>query len=234
MIPKIIKALIIGTLFTACLSNNSEPAVQETRPIVVLGSSTAAGTGASDYAHSWVGLLEKHLKGLQPSTRIINLAKGGLTTFHILQTGSTRTLSWVAPDTQSNITKALSMNPLGIIINMPSNDTYSGISLGDQLLNYHILDSISKAAGVRLWICTPQPRSNLSASGKSVQVQLKDSLTRLYGTRVIDFWTDLATPDGFIAHDFDAGDSVHLNNAGHALLYNRVLQAHVLDSISAL
>ena len=73
--------------------------------IAILGSSTAAGVGASTYDSAFAGRYAKYLGGLKPSWKLVNLAVGGYTTYHIMPTGWKRPAGRPAPDTARNITK---------------------------------------------------------------------------------------------------------------------------------
>lgn len=55
--------------------------------IVVLGSSTAAGTGTTNPDSAWVNRFRNYFVAQDSSFRVINLAVGGYTTYHIMPTG---------------------------------------------------------------------------------------------------------------------------------------------------
>ena len=97
--------------------------------IVVLGSSTAFGTGAVPIDSSFVNKYKNYVLGKNPLHTIINLATLSLTTYHVLcPTGYVPPPNRPFPvDTNRNITKALSHHPDAIIINLPSNDIALGI-----------------------------------------------------------------------------------------------------------
>ena len=192
--------------------------------IVVLGSSTAAGTGPTTRDSAWVWLYEDFIFQSDTRFNVTNLARGGFTTYNILPNGSTipDNLSFVV-DTARNISKALSLNPNAIIINLPSNDASSSIPVSDQLLNYrNILEKV-EALEIPYWICTPQPRNGFSMNQQIIQNEMLDSTKTIYAENFIDFWSDLATEDDQINTLYDSGDGVHLNNAGHKILLDRVL-----------
>jgi hypothetical protein len=56
---------------------------------------------------------------------------------------------------------------------------------------------------------------------------MRDSTLARFGARAIDFWTGLAQQDGSIDPAFDSGDGVHLNDAGHEILFRRAVDAGV-------
>lgn len=205
------------------ISNNND-----TYTIVVLGSSTAAGAGASTSDSTWVNRYRKEVTQRNTSIAVSNLAVGGYTTYHILPTGtSIPTGINITPDTQHNITKALTFDPYAIIINMPSNDAAYNYTVSQQMSNYKIISDIASSSGVQTWVCTPQPRNFGSTSQIQLQFDAVDSVQAVYGDYSIDFWSDLADENGFIFSKYNSGDGVHLNNAGHRLLFERVMAKEI-------
>ena len=200
--------------------------------VVVLGSSTAAGTGPSHADSAWVGRYRRHLQAIDPQHEVVNLAVGGYTTYHLLPTGTASASGRPAPDPERNITQALSLGPDALIINLPSNDAAKGFDVQEQLANYAAMLARAEAAGVPVWIATTQPR-NLDAEGRRAQEVMRDSTHARFGDRAIDFWTGLAEDDATIKPAYDSGDGVHLGDAAHALLFRRVAEADVLGAILA-
>lgn len=188
--------------------------------IVVVGSSTAAGAGASASDSAWVNRLRNKI--YQKDTRywVTNLAKGGYTSFHLLPTGTPVSGS-IQPDTNRNISKALSLNPASVIINLPSNDAAYGFDVPTQLSNFDIISAKADSQAVHLWVCTTQPRNFSSNTAQQIQKDMRDSIFAIYGSYAIDFWYGIADSNGHILPDFDS-DGVHLNDKGHRLLYERV------------
>ena len=199
--------------------------------IVVLGSSTAEGiAGTSSIDSSWVGRYRNYLAD-DTRYRLVNLARGGFTTYNILPTGTdipagvNQTI-----DTDRNVTAALGYDPFAIIINMPSNDAASGYPAEDQLENFATTVMAATDEGVKVYVATTQPRNFADTSLVAVQTEVRDSIYRRYGDRAIDFWTGIADSIGFIADSLNSGDGVHLNDAGQRILYQRVI-ALGLDTI---
>lgn len=189
--------------------------------IVVLGSSTAEGTGPADKRHAWVNRYRDFLKAENANHRVDNLAKGGYTTYHILPTGQTTPANRPQPDAQRNITRALALEPDAIIINLPSNDAASGYSVAEQLANYDSVLAVANRHHTPVWITTTQPR-NLSEAGRKNLMAMRDSTLARYGQYAIDFWNELAQDNGMIKPQYDSGDGVHLNDAAHEILFQRV------------
>lgn len=189
--------------------------------IVVIGSSTAAGAGASPLDSAWVNRYRYSLQQLNPANQVINLALGGYNTYRLMPDGFTPPSNRPAPDTLRNITKALSLQPDAIIVNLPSNDAAAGFSLEEQLANFDTIVHRARQAQVPIWVCTTQPR-NFSTDKVLIQLQARDSILARYGNQTINFWDSLATPEGLLSSIYNAGDGIHVNNAGHQLLFTRV------------
>jgi len=157
---------------------------------------------------------------------VLNLALGGYATYNILPTGTpiptgvNRTI-----DTQRNITKALELMPGGIIINMPSNDAASGYPVEDQLNNYNLISTDATDQNVPLWVTTPQPRNfGSNTTNQNIQIQMVTETNNLFGEFAVDFWTDLGLENNNgILPQYDAGDGIHMNDAGHQILYDRII-----------
>lgn len=200
--------------------------------IVVLGSSTAEGIGPDSPDSAWVSRYRRHLQAMNPQHEVINLAKGGYTTYHLLPTGTQPPGGRPQPDPEWNITHALALVPDAIIINLPSNDAARGYAVEEQLANYDVMLEAAEAKGVPVWIATTQPR-NLDGAGRRAQVAMRDSTFARFAPRAIDFWTGLAEDDATIKPAYDSGDGVHLNNRAHALLFQRVAEAGVPKEAAA-
>lgn len=200
--------------------------------IVVLGSSTAAGTGTSVLDSSWVNRFRTELCQNDTRFSVTNLAKGGYTTYHILPDGNPLADGvGINIDTMRNITKALSLAPKGIIINLPSNDASRGFSAHDQMENYRTIVDEAAQYGVKVWITTTQPRNFSNQSQIQIQMDTRDSILATYGYYSIDFWTGIADENGYILSFYDSGDGVHLNDQGHYELFRRVMGKNIVDSL---
>ncbi len=195
--------------------------------IAVLGSSTAAGTGPSSPDSAWVNRYRKALQQINPENEVINLAVGGYVTYQIMPSNFIPSVSGrPLPDSAHNITKALSYSPDAIIINLPSNDRFYPPS--EQLNNFDSLFRHGFNNGVPVWICTTQPIGETNWA--DYQIAVKDSIIQKFGDYAIDFWTTLADENG-VVNPIYAADDVHLNDAGHAILIQRVLTADIPDRI---
>lgn len=192
---------------------------------VVLGSSTAAGVGPSVPDSAWVNRLEAALQEVDVNYEVINLAVSGYTTYQILPDGFE-----IPPgvnetvDEERNITAALAYEPLGIFINLPSNDANKYYTVEQQLANFDTVINLALAQGVSVWITTPQPRNFSDPAQIQLQLDMLDTIPQVYSEAVIDFWTGVADEDGWILIQYDSGDGIHLTDAAHAILFERVWQ----------
>lgn len=196
--------------------------------IAILGSSTAAGAGPSTSDSTWVNRYRKALYQKDTRFEIHNLAVGGFTTYHVLPTGTPiPTGVGISINENQNITKALSFDPYAILINMPSNDSANNFPVADQLNNFDLLFNTGTDAGVWTYVCTTQPRNFGNPAQVDMQREVRDSIFAKYGPFAIDFWSGFADDDGFILPDFNSGDGVHMNDAAHRLLFERVSEKQI-------
>lgn len=184
--------------------------------VVVLGSSTAQGTGASEPAKSWVGLLDVWLSNVTARHEVINLAKGGLTTYDYRPDGVSP-----LPDANRNITRALELNPDLVIMNLPSNNAAAGISVSKTIAHYQLIKGRADAKGVPFLLTTTQPRN---FTDLSLRVRLQDETIAIrseFGAAVIDVYDELTDFNNSLGLKaiYDSGDGVHLNDAGHGYVF---------------
>ena len=226
--------LVSISLLSACAAGQFDETVPDAprreglppQTVVVLGSSTAAGTGASAPDSSWVGRFRENFLALRPGSRVVNLARGGYTTFHLLPAGPTPDApEGIAPDTARNVAAAAALRPDVVVVNLPSNDAAAGIPAATELRNLRAIDSAARAAGAEVYVATTQPRNFADPERRARQAATRDSLAAYYGARALDFWTDVATDEYRIGPRLDSGDGIHLNDRGHRLLYRRVWAA---------
>lgn len=200
--------------------------------VVVLGSSTAAGAGPQRRDSAWAFRLKKKMKRKNPRNRVINLAKGGYTSFHILPNGEVpyNRLDWLKPDSLRNVSRALEFSPDVILLNLPSNDNTLRVPISKQISNLKKIVAWAESGGAQVWITTTQP-INRSAKLCQKQKNVCDSIQEIFGGNTLDFWKSLASSEGRIQEEFSAGDGLHINSKGHEVLFNLVKKRVPLDSI---
>ncbi|MDR1682315.1 MAG: SGNH/GDSL hydrolase family protein [Candidatus Symbiothrix sp.] len=215
-----LKLAIIALLMAICNTT-----LQAGATIVVLGSSTAAeGSG-------WVTKYRNYLQAEDPSHQIVNLAKGGYNTYKampddfVLPEGRENH----TPDTDRNITKALTYNPDVIILSFPSNDYSAGISTAEQISNYHTILDIAEQHNIKVFIATPQP-TNFNANWISGLMRYMDDLKAEFEDDgiILDFWTTLANENNNLKEGYYKEDGQHLTDAGQTALFEVVRDANLL------
>ncbi|KAA2245195.1 SGNH/GDSL hydrolase family protein [Chitinophaga agrisoli] len=197
------------------------PRVKSSHRIVVLGSSTAEGVGPKSPDSTWVNLFRKYVQSTDPRAEVINLAVGGYNTYKILPDNADAPFNRPVPDTGHNLSKALSLEPDIIIINMPSNDIVAGYSTREFLENLEYLVDRIHEKHIVCYITTTQPRNTDEGKRKKLQ-HLRTVIERQYRARSIDCWEGLSAPDGSILPKYNSGDGIHLNGLGHRLMFERV------------
>lgn len=206
--------------------------------IAVLGSSTAAGFGASVTDSSWVGKLQLNFRKNTSDgvdTVIDNRAVGGYVTYKSLPTGSS-TPNRPDPDPNANITYVLNTVPRAdiVIINYPTNDIVSDYTPKEMMDNLRLMFQQFNANGITCYITTSQPRNTASDAQRILLRQIVDSVQLNFGNYAINFWDDIANTDGTIKPEVSASDGTHVNNLGHRLLFQRVAAKDIFGVGSAL
>ena len=119
----IILLVLLGFSISSQAQNTPNPCLTiNDYTIVVIGSSTAAGAGANPSSMAWVNRYRDFLDSINPGNDVINLALGGYNTYRLMPSNFVPPINRPVPDTARNITKAISLNPDAIIVNLPSND----------------------------------------------------------------------------------------------------------------
>lgn len=199
--------------------------------IVVLGSSTSAGTGPKDPKNAWVPRYQAYLAKEFPQFKLVNLAVGGYTTFEIQPTDYKPPPNRKNPVKDHNITAALALKPDAIIVNMPSNDQANNFPVSEQMANYERVAALASAQHVSLWVSTSQPRNFDNTAQLDSLKQARDQITQRFSPRVLDFWNPFAQADGRVKPEYGAGDGIHLNDAAHAILAQKVIDARVPEAV---
>ena len=195
--------------------------------IVVIGSSTAQGAGASVPDSAWVNRFRKYVQAINPENEVVNLAVGGYNTYRLMPHEFIPPNGRPTTDSIRNITAAIAQNPNAIILNLPSNDASSGFSVTEQLSNFDSIARVAATAEIPIWIATTQPKNFNNSNLVNVQTEVRDSILSWFDVRAIDFWNGLANSGGELDANFDSGDGTHLNDAGHRLLFERVVAKNI-------
>jgi lysophospholipase L1-like esterase len=181
--------------------------------IVILGSSTAFGTGASPIeTNSWANRFAAWLNTNTSGANVVNLALGGFDTEDVLPGG----------DPERNITKALALSPDLIIVNLPSNDVANGIPMEITLQNLMTLRDLAATQGVKMFITTTQPRNFATLQEREILRQTANEIRSTFGNYVIDIYDELTNLTDITIKSAYNADGIHVNNAGHEYIFNAV------------
>ncbi|MEE9349154.1 MAG: sialate O-acetylesterase [Flavobacteriaceae bacterium] len=208
------------------ISGNKKDAIK----IVVIGSSTAAGTGPTDSKNAWVNRYRRKVVEKNGYNEVINLAVGGYTTYQLVPSDAVIPNGRPKSEPEHNVTKAISFKPDAVLINLPSNDANLEFSIKEQLDNYTKMTNALDKAGIKYWISTTQGR-NFSKEKRKAQQIMKDSTDTRYGRNTLDFWKGFANWNGTIKEKYDSGDGVHMNDLAHKYLFEEVWDKDVLGTI---
>jgi hypothetical protein len=219
-------------LFMGVLCSLS-PLFAQPKKLVVMGSSTAFGTGAQPIDSSWVRRVNYYYKyqlGLVDT--VYNIALGGYDPYNGLPSWYTPAPFYSLPDPQRNITKANSLSPDVIIVSFVSNNFQVGGLPTDSIMKalQIIKDSANKEGRV-CFISSTQPRTQFDAASRERLRILKDSILNRFGFYAINLFDSLVNPvDNTIVPQYASPfDQIHLNNAGHFMVYKQVLAKNIFN-----
>lgn len=218
-------------LYLAVLLLLNLTSFSQLKTIAVIGSSTAEGAGAQPVDSSWVRRLSYHFKNeLGRVDTIYNRALGGTNNYQGMPSSYVPPPGRDNPLDGRNVTWALSVNPDIVIVSYVSNNL-DGYSIAETMFTLQVLMDSVHAAGKHCFITTTQPRTNFSEAGRERLRVLKDSILNRFGEYAINFFDPIVNPiDNTIASEYKfAFDDVHLNNAGHRVLFEQVVAKNILD-----
>jgi acyl-CoA thioesterase I len=189
---------------------------------VVLGSSTAAGAGASKPQLSWVELLRADT--VAKDAQLHNIARGGYSSYQALSSRCTVDPLRKQPDPNHNIDRALTLAADMVLLNFSSNDAALGYTAVETAANILLLRQQLADKNVALLVLSAQPR-NMAPDKQQQLLELNRLLQPVLQGCYVDVYAALTAPGGGLAPTYDFGDGVHLNDAGHQLVFTAVKAA---------
>lgn len=201
-----------------------------TATIVVLGSSTAAGKGASSKAKSWVELMKAKLKKDNKTVYVVNMGESGFTTYHVMPNGN-GVKNRPQPVLTKNISKALAYKPFLVIINLPTNDIEKGYTDEEILGNYAKLRAKLVSANVNYIVTGTQPRNFSDKAKRNRLLQLNEKMVAMDPAHVVDVLKKLSQQDYKIKTAYAFNDGIHPNDKGHAVLNGYVFNAPLFKQL---
>jgi lysophospholipase L1-like esterase len=187
-------------------------ATAATEKLVVIGSSTAAGNGASAPNASWVGLLKPWLLNRR-GWKVENFAIAGTLT---------SSAACLAPG--SATTRAISSGATHLIFSFPSNDATAGVAPAVTLEHWRDILQCAADKSVKVAVMSTIPRAGLTIEQVNSIAQVDKELRETLGPCFIDVKNQLLDTDGASPKaSLSAGDGVHFNDRGHLVIFNQVL-----------
>jgi len=190
--------------------------------LVVIGSSTAAGEGASSSSRGWVSLLASALDDAAlVDVTTTNLARGGYTTTE-LASGS---------GADGSIDDAIEREPNLILVSLAgSNDLSAGTSESTFLSRLTALRDTANQAGIPVFFLSTAPK-DLSDSEKQALKDWAEAMGTAFESCwvpessaehapcFVDIFDGLANESLGIDSMYGSGDGIHLNDEGHAAIF---------------
>jgi len=205
----------------------------QTRIYSVVGSSTAAGMGTSTPDSSWVNRVTKFYQQQGLVTEPHNLAVSGRNCYNGMPSSYVPPAGRDYPVAGENITAALNFSPEVIIINYPSNN-FNLYSIAEIMYCLQTMKDSVNARGKTCYVTTSQPRQDGNFPDLSSRMKLKairDSIMNRFGNYAIDFYTDVTDAATYqILPIYSYGDGIHLNDRGHAVLFEKVKAKNIFGS----
>ena len=196
---------------------------------VVLGSSTAAGTGASP-GQAWADRLRA--EAVAARAGIDNRARPGTVTWQAMPAGTARPADRPATIASMDIDAVLATRPTLLMLASPTNDTLQGYAADETIANLVALRRRALDAGTAVVVLSTQPRNDASAARRATLRTIDTAMAAEVGACFVAVRAALEGESGGLSATFDSGDGVHPNDAGHALIHERlraVVTAHLAD-----
>ena len=198
--------------------------------IVILGSATAEGVGASVKSNRWVELMKAKLKADKKDVSIINLGVRTYTSYHIMPNGNKVTNRPYAHQ-DNNITKALSKKPFLVIIQLTTNDISNGYMDEETFKNYEVIRKKLVDANVAYIFAGPQPRNFDTKSQRNRLYEFNKKLNAWDQTHVVDILRKLSQQDYRIKKAYAYKDGRNINDKGHAVVNGYMFNAPVFKQL---
>jgi lysophospholipase L1-like esterase len=215
---------VLAVLVTACGGGGAESTALPPAEArwVVLGSSTAAGVGATP-GQSWVSRTAAALQTRR--VRLDNRARSGATTYQALPAATARPAGRPATDPAQDAAQALATRPAALVLAFPSNDAMAGFTAAETTANLLLIRDLARQQGAAVIVLSSQPRDDAGSAAREAMRSADTALAAALGPCFVDVREALSGPSGGIATAYAAGDGVHLNDAGHGLVAERLRTA---------
>lgn len=217
-------ALLCGLLFFLLSCSKTGNNIRNS--VIIMGSSIAAGEGASSIEKSWAGRLAEDNK----ADKFVNLSVGASTTYNFLPLSYTdycKSINRPAPYTEASVSSVIAKRPDFVILSFTTNDVKNGFTPEEYLKNIQIITDSLEKAKIRYLVT-----SNILA-GTFTQKQKQDSKTIflslpvIYGQYYVDIMTPLVdTANMEINKSLFISDNTHPNDDGHFNVFSKINAAY--------
>jgi hypothetical protein len=133
-----------------------------------------------------------------------------------------------APDTATNVTKALSYHPDIVLVSFPTNDAAADYTLAETMTNLRLIYHEVLSAGKICYITTSQPRTSLATSQQQLLKRMRDSVLAEFPVYSLNFYNSIVAADSLSINPVYNFDGTHVNNGGHQQLFQVVMNANIL------
>jgi hypothetical protein len=197
--------------------------------IVILGSATAEGVGASTKSKSWVELMKTKLKNDKKNITVINLGNKKFTTYHIMPSKN-KVVDRPLARLGENITKALEKKPFLVIVHLTTGDIHNGYTDEEILKNYSTLRQMFIAAQVNYLFTGTQPR-NFSLANRNRLASFNEKLKAMDPDHFVDVLKKLSQKDYKMKPLYAFSDGRNLTDPGHAVINGYIFNAPLFKQL---
>lgn len=227
-----IKALIILIImfflaFNGFTKSVNEPCLTVSKvKIVVIGADADHDKNAQGEVF-WIERYREYLKSFNTDNEIINLTKKGLNSYNIVPTGSTSPYGRPKADPEYNISKAISLKPDAIIVNLEYDDILENFQTSEQIVNLMLIASEANNNNIPIWINTPKPKTFDTPEYNANHRAVKELIKERFHPFVVKIWDALATETGGIKAEFRTSDQNHINQKGQEVIVSKLVEADI-------
>lgn len=217
--------------------------VAKAKRIGLLGSSTAAGyfNGLWPLDSSYARKLLHYYQQAGVADTLYNLAANGANIFNAMPNWYSagdilQPVGMYASDRNRNITKVLGLHPDVILCHYPTNN-YDKLTVPQVMFAMRTIKATADSAGVPLFFIGTQPRGNLTLASHQKLIEINDSLKSEFGPMAISYYDSVAvTPRSINMNPslWLSNDSIHMNPAGHSILFRQIINANIFSAASGI
>jgi len=195
-----VRALAVAA---ALLALASHPAAAETLRILALGDSLTAGYGLASKAQAYPALLEQRLRARGHDVKVINAGVSGDTT-----AGGRARLAWSIGEEPPDIA----------IVALGANDGLRGLDPGQMRRNLDAIIGALKEKGAKVLLAGMLAPPNFGADYAKEFNAVFPALAEKHDVAFLPFLLDGVAAE----RDLNQGDGIHPNDAGIAVMVDRI------------